>query len=374
MEKKYKKIFVVFISGASLAMLIYFAGGLFSKEEYVGFESVGATVLTSLKNMDVIIPSYVDQPENVKAIYMTSWVAGTDKLRRDLIDFVSKSNINSVVLDIKDTSGKVAFDIDNKYLRKIDPFDDRIKEISVVIDELHHKNIYVIGRISVFQDDFATEAWPNKVIREIDGNIWLDKNGNSWMDPASYEIWEYNTILAKEAFELGFDEINFDYVRFPEEWGIEEVVYPVSKERFQQKDTKDTILEDFLVYTSQEIDSNKNISVSFAKEDMDGLMTIAGKYIDTLSPVVYPSSFEKGYLGYDNPSLYPYEVIYETMQAVTEKVDKEKLRPWLQDFNLGSRYTEVEIMDQQSALNDVGVSSWMMWDPSNRYTKNAYFK
>ncbi len=372
MKSQYKKIITIVGLGAVLAFVFLFSGNLFTKEEYVGAKSDTANVIESLRGVSASIPFSVEKPEEVKAIYMTSWVAGTDSLRRDLIDFVDGSEINSVVIDIKDTSGMVSFYIDNKYLKKLDGFDARIENLQVVLDELHHKGIYVIGRISVFQDTHATDLWSNKIVRNGSGDPWKDKSGNVWMDPGAEVVWEYNAILANESLELGFDEINFDYVRYPEEWGIEEAKYPESGERLIEE-TKDDVLKGFFEYISQEVDKKeKKISVSFNKRDIDGLMVIAKDYVDIVSPILYPSSFDKGYNGYDNPSHYPYEVIYETMKNIKENFDPGQIRPWLQDFNLGATYGESEISLQQKALSDLGINNWMMWDPSNRYTKDAY--
>jgi hypothetical protein len=329
--------------------------------------------------------AHIETPVSVRGIYMTSWVAGSPRLRDRVVDLIETTQINSVVIDIKDYTGHIAFDIDNKDLKKLGSFEKRVSDIEDFVQELHDKGIYVIGRIVVFQDPQFAELWPKEAVQNMEGEIWTDRRGVSWVDPSSSSLWEYIAILSKEAHKMGFDEINYDYVRFPTDGDLSDIVYQLSGERLLEEDKAD-IIREFFTYLDKEVRS-KGVPIS---ADLFGLTTVVNgdigigqilenisPFVDYISPMVYPSHFALGWNGYENPAEYPYEVIYETMISAREKLiaigeDPLKLRPWLQDFDLGASYGTTEVQAQIQAVYDAGLTSWMMWDPSNRYTKEAY--
>lgn len=328
---------------------------------------------------------HISTPEHVRGVYMTSWVAGIPRLRDQVIELIEETSINTLVIDVKDYTGNIAFKIDSRELEKIGAFENRIPDISELLEELHDRGVYVIARIVVFQDPHIAEAWPKQAVQDLEGETWQDKKGSSWVDPASQDMWEYIATLSQEAYGLGFDEINYDYVRFPTDGNLSEIIYPLSGERLLTEHRQD-ILRDFFSYLDKEIRS-QGIPVS---ADVFGLTTVAhddigigqvleeiAPFVDFVAPMVYPSHFAKGWGGYPNPAEYPYEVIYETMEQAKEKLESvgehaSKLRPWIQDFNLGANYGEREVSLQIQALEDAGITSWMSWNPSNRYNTNAY--
>lgn len=330
------------------------------------------------------VVAHVKTPEQVKAIYMTSWVAGTKHLRERLIKLIDETELNAIVIDVKDYTGKISFPMDNAQVKELGSVEKRIADIGTLIDELHRKNIYVIARVSVFQDVHLAQKWPQFAVqRKSDGKTWADRKGLMWMDASSFEVWDYNLNIAKEAYKVGFDEINFDYIRFPSDGDISQMVFPVSKDL-----PKDQVMESFFAYVHQEM-GNAKIPTSAdlfgmtttATDDMNigQVLEVGLRYFDFVAPMVYPSHYPKGFSGMKNPAEKPYETIHEVMTSAVERanaigVDPQKLRPWLQDFNLGAVYTSDLVRAQMTATYDVGLTSWMLWDPNNRYTRDALDK
>ncbi len=337
-----------------------------------------------LINKELEIPvTHMGTPLKVKALYMSSWVAGSKDFRNSLLKMIDETELNAVVIDIKDSTGRVAFEMNDPLVKEIGSVEKRIKNIREITSLLHSKGIYIIGRISVFQDPYLTKLKPEWAVKKLsDGGVWKDKKGLSFLDPTSQEVWDYTLRIAKESYDVGFDEINFDYIRYPSDGNIKDINYNL-KEGMTRADN----IELFFKYLSSEIKKENDIPIS---GDVFGLTTEAWDdmgigqvweralpYFDYLCPMVYPSHYPKGHAGYTNPALYPYEVIDRALESGIAKgmllsVSKiAEIRPWLQDFDLGATYTKDMIRAQIKAVYDNGIDSWMLWDPSNRYTKEA---
>lgn len=328
--------------------------------------------------------THIEPPEVVKAIYMTSWVAGTPILRNRVVKLIEDTEVNALVIDVKDYTGKIAFDVDDYYFEEMGSIDRRVGDIKEFIQSLHEKDIYVIGRVAVFQDPHLVKLWPEKSVQSISnpGEPWKDRKGISWMDPGSKDVWDYHVRLAKAVYEIGIDEINFDYIRFPSDGDMSDVKYTSSEGRAKQD-----VLEEFFAYLDQKLRKEDSIPIS---ADIFGMTTtnrddlnigqVLEKtlpYFDYVCPMVYPSHYPPTWNGYQNPAEKPYEVIEYSMRRAVERAvamgeDPDKLRPWLQDFNLGATYTEDMVKSQIQATYDVGLDSWLMWDPKNIYTKGAF--
>lgn len=327
--------------------------------------------------------THIKTPDQVKAIYMSSWVAGSPKYRTPLVNLVDDTELNSVVIDVKDSTGRISFYTSNKELNSLGSAENRISDIRALTNMLHQKNIYIIGRVSVFQDPYMTKAKPSWAItRKSDGAVWKDRKGLSFLDPANKEVWDYIISIAHDAYLEGFDEINFDYIRYPSDGNISDINYHIAAGK-----TRADNLEEFFKYLSKEVKKNENIPISAdlfgltteATDDM-GIGQVWGKalpYFDFLAPMVYPSHYPSGHNGYKNPADHPYEVILKAMSSAINKTNAisgqsiSKIRPWLQDFNLGATYTKDMIRLQMKAVYDNKLDSWMLWDPKNKYTPEA---
>ena len=333
----------------------------------------------------VVTPDVIHLPTPVplKGLYMTSWVAGIQSLRNSrVVNLIDKTELNAVVIDIKDYSGRISFAVEHPTLNAVGAFERRIPSINALIKELHDKNIYIIGRISVFQDPWLAKKWPDIALRRAsDGGIWADRNGLSWVDPGSKKVWDYNIALAKEAYAKGFDELNFDYVRFASDGNMKNIVYPIS-----QGKPKDIVIESFFSYLSKEMRESTDAVLS---ADLFGLTTTitndmnigqviekAAPHFDFICPMVYPSHYPRGFNKYSNPADHPYEIVHYAMTHAVERLSTgnmkaSQLRPWLQDFNMGAVYTPAMVRAQIKATYDSGLTSWLLWNAANMYTPGA---
>jgi hypothetical protein len=326
--------------------------------------------------------AHIQTPEYVRALYISGWVAGTQDFRNSLIKIVDETELNAVIIDIKDSTGRISFHTNDPEIEKIGSSENRINDIKALTTLLHSKNIYIIGRISVFQDPYLTKIKPEWAIKRLsDGGVWKDRKGLSFLDPTNKNVHDYVLSLALNSYELGFDEINLDYIRYPSDGNMKDINYNLKDSK-----TRADNIETFFKYFSSQIKKDENIPISAdlfgltteARDDM-GIGQVWEKalpYFDYLSPMVYPSHYPPGHAGYKNPALYPYEVINRALiSAVTRtkaaNQDISKIRPWLQDFDLGATYTKEMMQAQMKATYDNGLNSWMLWDPSNKYTPSA---
>lgn len=332
-----------------------------------------------------------DPPASVRAIYLTSWTAGAADRLNSLLDLVDRDeDLNAVVIDIKDYSGYLAYSTEVPEAKASGAEDDlRIADINGMIKRLHDKNIYIIGRISVFQDPIFAKYRPEWAIQSSTGGIWKDRKGLFWLDPGAKPVWDYNLAIAKDALERGFDEINFDYIRFPSDGNLRAVVYPFSGGNVSARNT----IRDFFKYLRE------NLPEAKISADIFGLATVAAddlgigqviedayEYFDYVAPMVYPSHYAGDFIGYKNPAEHPYEVVKYSLESAllrrqalvnstSTEVKAGKLRPWLQVFDLGATYNrpmvKAQIRAVEETLNNATGSDawagWMLWDPQNIY-------
>ena len=359
-------------------------------------------------------------PEIIKGIYITAWVAGSPSRMSRIVDLIKRTELNAVVIDIKDYSGHVSYRTGISEIAASGAEGElRILQPNVLIKRLHDAGIYVIARQTVFQDPILAASHPELALRNASthstssgqaSETWTDNKGLAWMDPAAKPVWDYNIAIAKDAIARGFDEVNFDYIRFASDGDLSKIAYPF----WDQKSPRTTVIKNFFRYLRE------NLSGAKISADLFGLTTIdtwddlgigqvieaAYEYFDYVSPMVYPSHYAKGFIGYQNPADYPYEVVKYSMDKAlarvsvtkkivmgttvvgtttveqTEDVPKftAKLRPWLQDFDLGATYDAAKVRAQIKAAEDVladentgGIyyAGWLLWDPANTYTEGA---
>ena len=370
--------------------------------------------LASISQNMVVVkePAYIppqklaNPPEIVRAVYVTGYSAGAGKYLDYLTNLFKTTEINAVVVDIKDYSGLVSYKSKAPNAQKYNLYNNAIPDIDSLVRFFHDQNIYVIGRIAVFEDPSFAKARTDLAIynksQTTDKSrpiLWQDSNGLSWVDPASKEVWDYNISLAKDALYHGFDEINFDYVRFPSDGSVKNMSFSVWDEKIPRQE----VIKGFFVYLRSQLSGDKISADLFGqttinKDDMGigQIIENAFENFDYISPMIYPSHYINGFMGFANPAEHPYEVIKYSMDAAlargnnllkqsdnlaslqtTQQRPVAVLRPWLQDFNMGANYDAEMVKKEIKATQDsLGQSykGYMLWNPSNVYTKDAVLK
>ncbi len=325
--------------------------------------------------------THIKTPTPVKALYMSGWVAGNKKLRDNLIKIINTTELNAVVIDIKDYTGRVSFNVENPALQAFNSSENRIPDIKEFIGTLHDKGIYVIGRISSFQDSYLVRTKPQYAVTDKAGNVWKDHKKIAWLDVGAKPVWDYLVLIGQESYNYGFDELNFDYIRFPSDGNMLDIAYP-----FSQGKVKSVALKEFFSFLDTTF-HEKGIPIS---ADLFGMTTSnnddlgigqvlenALVHFDFVSPMVYPSHYPATFLGFAKPATRPYEVVKFAMDSAVKKAElatttPSKLRPWLQDFSIGGvTYTPEMVRAQIKATNDAGLDSWMLWNASNIYSADA---
>lgn len=361
----------------------------FSISKRLGTESYTVIATTTKEKRDVVakkeaaethVISHVQTPEHVKAIYMSSWVAGTPQIRSRLVYLIDTTELNAVVIDVKDNTGVITWN-------------GRMKDVNEFIQELHAKNIYVIARVASFQDPYYVKLHPDQAVRsKKTGEVWKDRKGVPWVDTGSKKMWLYIENISKDAYARGFDEINLDYIRFPTDGDLSDMIFPISGDR--GRFNKPAVVKEFYEYITSAL-RKENIPIS---GDVFGIITtsigdisvlgqdfhVALATFDYVAPMIYPSHYTPGTFGFAKPAEHPKEVIHEALFGAISIADdvasstnqatssiRAKIRPWYQDFDMGAVYTKDMVRSQISAGQNLGINSWMLWDPANKYTPSA---
>jgi len=379
--RKPSKFFIGILLALGLTVTVFtFYYAVFVRSAEVTYSSTDVTPASVIVAEPPSI-RHIDTPTPVRAVYMTSYVAGVTDWREDIKSLIDDTELNAIVIDIKDYTGVLLI--------------ERAKDIEEYIQELHNTGIYVIGRLSVFQDQRYVKEHPELAVKRKDnGDVWRDRKGITWIDPGSHIAWDYVVDMAKEYYSLGFDEINFDYIRFPSDGDMSNVSYVHAG-----TSTRAIVMNNFYSYLNQQL-RGEGIVIS---ADLFGMTTTnkddlgigqvlesALKHFDFVAPMVYPSHYPPQFNGWANPNLVPGKIVAFSMERAVARADEldymasttgitasttsKKLRPWLQDFQYGGHYGEIEIRAQKQAVYDVGLDSWMMWDPAVKYTESALDK
>jgi hypothetical protein len=324
------------------------------------------------------------RPAVVRGLYVNRWAALGSRMW-ELIDIAKRTEVNALVIDIKDDRGFLLYRSSVPLARAIGADTNMPispKRLRAVLDSMRANAIFPIARIVVAKDPLLADAkreWAVK--RRSDGSAWLDKNGRPWLDPHHREIWAYAGDLAEEAIALGFSEVQFDYVRFPDEPRlIREAVFPLAQGRVRAR-----VIREQLGYLHGRL-SARGVPMAI---DVFGLTTsdttdmgIGQKWenfidqSDIVAPMTYPSHYAPGTYHVAVPNAHPYTMIDHAMrdaQLRSTGISKAaKLVPWYQDFTLGPpHYYAEHVRAQMQAGYDNGVRSWLLWNPGSKYTVSA---
>jgi hypothetical protein len=325
----------------------------------------------------------------VKGIYVTAYSAGGKRMST-LLNLVDKTDLNAMVIDIKDDNGFITYKTDNPELAKMGTPQGFIPDVGKLMDTLKKHQIYPIARIVVFKDTVLAKKHPELSYVTGDGALWKNGNGDSFVNPYRKEVWDYNVAIAKEAAKLGFKEIQFDYVRFPE--GFEK---KADNLRFTKTDeSRVDIVSDFVRYARQQLAPlGVRVAVDIfgyaasvpAAEGIGQDFVKISNGVNVICPMIYPSHYGPGWFGQKDPDKAPYATIKGAIDDTHEKLDplgvqQPVIRPWIQDFTaswLGKGhyipYGAAEVDAQIRALKESGVDEYLLWNAGNKYTSDAHF-
>lgn len=330
-----------------------------------------------------------DAPK-VKGIYVTAYSAGGARMET-LLDLLDKTDLNSMVIDIKDDAGYITYKTDNAELQELGNPQPFIGDINKLMTRLKEHEVYPIARIVVFKDSVLAKKKPDLSFVNTDGSVWANKGGDSFVNPYNEDVWKYNVDIAKEAVKLGFKEIQFDYVRFPE--GFEKRADTLKYTKSDRPRVE--IIADFVKYAKAELAPlGVRVSVDIfgyaasvpAAEGIGQDFVKISKNVDVISPMVYPSHYSTGWFDVKDPDKDPYATIKGSMVDTHKKLDplgsyKPVIRPWIQDFTaswLGSghyvKYGKKQVEDQIRALKDENIDEFLLWNANNRYTADVDYE
>ena len=324
-------------------------------------------------------PPLISRPAAVKGIYVTGFTAGKGHFP-ELLELIDRTELNSVVIDLKDDNGRLT------YSRTAIPWavdagapHTYISDPVAFVKQLEQRGVYPIARIVTFKDSVMARHFPGQAIQHRQGGLWRDGGGDYWLDPYNKENWKYMVAVAREAAQLGFREIQFDYVRFPESGNLAAALYPAADGTHFNE-----VVPAFLRYARASLtEYGVELSVdAFGMVTTDpGGMGIGQSLeslaltVDYLCPMIYPSHYESGNLGLPDPEAAPYETVYfslaEAQRRLAQVEMPAKLRPWLQAFTIRHHYGEREIRAQINAAHDLGIDEFLLWNAANYYNSGA---
>jgi hypothetical protein len=319
----------------------------------------------------------------VLGIYLNAWTAGSTRRREALLDLVNRTELNSFVIDIKDATGFISHDSQLPTARDVGATGElRIRDLPGLLRRLREAGVYPIARIVVAKDPLLTAERPDWAIQDSAGGVWVDQDSVSWLNLYDQRVWDYHLDLALEVAKAGFPEIQWDYIRFPDapEHLRARAVFPGAEGRERTE-----AVRSFLGYTREALGREGvvvtadvfGVTTSYRRDVGIGQLweSFIGE-VDAALPMVYPSHYWPGSFGFEHPNAYPYEIVRRALRDAVSRSSQVEgagaVRPWLQDFTLGSPpYDAPEVRAQIQAAYDVGVEEWILWNPGSRYTESA---
>lgn len=330
----------------------------------------------------------VERPESLRALYVNAWAAGSRSRMGKLIEMADETEINGFVIDIKESDTYLTHDSTGIELAKEIGADGRPAStwLPALIDTLQARGIYSVARIVVFKDRMLAEERPDLAIRHVNGGVWTDQNGKPWVSPYNRTVWDYNIDIAREALDMGFSAIQWDYVRFPDVGASlrSSMAFP-GADGVSREDN----IASFIEYSKEQL-AEYQVPIT---ADVFGLAThmetdlgIGQQWekviraADVVLPMVYPSHYYTGHYGFKHPVANPYEIIRISLQEAVERTeylreqgeDVGTIMPWLEAQTATwvkptVPYGPAQLREQIQATYDAGLTDWVLWHPGSKY-------
>ena len=317
-------------------------------------------------------PLHRPRPADVRGVHVTMALAG---LPGKIAGYARIPNLNTIELDVKDENGNVGFVPSSVPLAKSVGAARPFYRPQPVVSYLHRRGIYVIGRVVTFEDPILSEARPSMAVRTADGGVWHNNGGLGWTNPYDKRVWRYDVDIATAAAKAGFDEIQFDYVRFPSDGDLSLIRYPGVHPQ-----PMGWTIPTFIHYAAKRLHPlGARVSV-----DVFGLSATRdlgigqyprriAQYADAVYPMVYPSHYNSGEYGISDPDNDPADTVARALSDFQFALHGRKARliPWLQDFTIGRTYTLDDIRAQVSSARQFSTSGFLLWNPEGVYTRGG---
>lgn len=328
----------------------------------------------------------------VRGIYISGPMAGSTELFQNILDSAAGTEINTVVIDFKDDQGRITCPVDSPVASEIGACRPYVQDMKGLVASLKERGLYVIARVVAFRDPWLAEKKPEWSLHLADGSLYRNRQGMAWVDPYRKEVWDYLVEVGTEAKEAGFDEVQFDYIRFSTEGTMRDVVFD---EAVTGGRSKTDVITEFVKYAYENLASqglfvSADVFGTIIGSDIDAqavgqVYTEMAKHLDYICPMIYPSHYGPGNFGLEHPDTMPYETVLEALKKSQMVMDQAAeadghvssqaiVRPWLQDFTasyLGEGnyipYGYNEVQRQIQAVKDAGYDEWMLWSAANRY-------
>ena len=396
---KWALVFVLAI-GIGIPSVVHAAGKSevedFSEMKY-GFEAYNEQLVASSTLFRYNSGLTFDYPDAIRGVYVTGHSAGGARFET-LVNLMETTELNAMVIDIKDDFGYITYvPADDSPLKDLDIGKPYIKDPRAMLEEMEEKQIYPIGRIVVFKDSVLAEKRPDLSFVE-NGKVWKNGRGEAFVNPFMKEVWDHNVDIAIEAAKMGFQEIQFDYVRFPEGFekradAVDYVFEDYEESELDPVQRRVEAVTDFVAYAREKL-KPYGVKVSVDIFGYAATLTEApgigqnfsriSENVDVISSMIYPSHWTS-YFGISKPDTEPYKLVSEYAKVENKVLDalenRPISRPWIQDFSapwLGSGnyliYGKNEVEAQIKALKDNGINEYLLWNAGNRYTPGVNYK
>ena len=320
----------------------------------------------------------------VHGIYVTGPVVGGERLD-EMLEIAEQTDINTFVIDVKEDSGKITYNMDLDVVEEYGLKAGYVDDISALMDKLEEAGIYTIARVVCFKDPALAEARTDLALKRTSGANITDSNGNAFVNPYKEEVWDHIATIAEKAAEDGFDEIQFDYCRFPI---VDETSNPIDYGVDTSTYSKEECISNFYAYLDERLHAKGIVfgadlfgTIIGSPEDTastgQNYVTIA-EHADVVCPMVYPSHYGSGAFNLSVPDAQPYECISGAMEksvAALAEVPEDEcaiVRPWLQAFTAKwvsgyISYGTEQLQEQIQAVYDAGYDQFIFWNASCRY-------
>ena len=358
-------------------------------EAGLGSDGASPIAVSAAETEEETEPVPEKTPVKVKGIYLSAPAAGSGEVMDGILAQLAGTEINAVVIDLKDDNGRVTCAMDSPLVTETEASKAYVSDMPGLIKRLKEDyGLYVIARVVAFRDPWLAEKKPEWCLKLPDGSVFRDRSGLAWINPYKQEVWDYLVEIGTQAAAMGFDEVQFDYIRFCTEKGVGDVVFDEADTRGR---SKTDVITEFTAYAYDRL-SPQGVFVAAdvfgaiigSEIDAQSVGQVYGEmasHLDYICPMIYPSHYGDGNFGIEHPDMEPYRTILAALQGSAKELsaygqDGRRLatvRPWLQDFTASYlkhyiKYGPEEIRAQIQATYDAGYDEWLLWSAACRYT------